>query len=140
MIRATLQMQVFVCVQPTDMRRSFDGLSGMVRQVLSQDPLSGALFLFRNRSRDRLKILYWDRDGLAIWYKRLEKGSFQFPTDLKSSSDIGSCQITSEELSLLLDGIDLSSVQRRPRFVLPEKLLKNQRNSEIDANKTDGRA
>lgn len=70
MIRATLQMQVFVCVQPTDMRRSFDGLSGMVRQVLAQDPLSGALFLFRNRSRDRLKILYWDRDGLAIWYKK----------------------------------------------------------------------
>jgi len=116
-------MQVFVCVQPTDMRRSFDGLSGMVRQVMAQDPLSGALFLFRNRGRDRLKILYWDRDGLAIWYKRLEKGSFQFPTDLKPASDVTSCQITSEELSLLLDGIDLSSVQRRPRFGLPRKLV-----------------
>lgn len=73
--------------------------------------------------RDRLKILYWDRDGLAIWYKRLEKGSFQFPTDLKPTSDINNCQITSEELSLLLDGIDLSSVQRRPRFALPRKSL-----------------
>ena len=121
MIRATVHMQVFVCVQPTDMRRSFDGLSGMVRQVMAQDPLSGALFLFRNRGRDRLKILYWDRDGLAIWYKRLEKGSFQFPTDLKPASDITNCQITSEELSLLLDGIDLSSVQHRPRFALPRK-------------------
>ncbi len=121
MIRATIPMQIFVCVQPTDMRRSFDGLSGMVRQALSQDPLSGALFLFRNRARDRLKILYWDRDGLAIWYKRLEKGSFQFPTDLKPASDVTNCQITSEELSLLLDGIDLSSVQRRPRFALPRK-------------------
>ena len=60
MIRATIPMQIFVCTQPTDMRRSFDGLSGMVRHVLSQDPLSGALFLFRNRARDRLKILCWD--------------------------------------------------------------------------------
>ena len=122
MIRAAINVQVFVCVQPTDMRKSFDGLSGMVRQILEQDPLSGALFLFRNRGRDRLKILYWDRDGLAIWYKRLERGSFQFPTDLTSSSEVTSCQITSEELSLLLDGIDLGSVQRRPRFALPDKL------------------
>lgn len=121
MIRATAHVQVFVCVQPTDMRRSFDGLSGMVRQVMAQDPLSGALFLFRNRGRDRLKILYWDRDRLAIWYKRLEKGGFQFPTDLKPASDVTSCQITSEELSLLLDGIDLNSVRRRPRFALPQK-------------------
>lgn len=120
MIRASMNVQVFVCVQPTDMRKSFDGLSGMVRQILEQDPLSGALFLFRNRSRDRLKILYWDRDGLAIWYKRLERGSFQFPTDLTPSSEVTSCQITTEELSLLLDGIDLSSVQRRPRFALPD--------------------
>lgn len=122
MIRAGINVQVFVCVQPTDMRKSFDGLSGMVRQILEQDPLSGALFLFRNRDRDRLKILYWDRDGLANWYKRLERGSFQFPTDLTSSSEVTSCQITSEELSLLLDGIDLGSVQRRPRFALPDKL------------------
>jgi len=124
MIRAAIHVQVFVCVQPTDMRKSFDGLSGMVRQILEQDPLSGALFLFRNRGRDRQKILYWDRDGLAIWYKRLERGSFQFPTDLTSSSEVTSCQITSEELSLLLDGIDLGSVQRRPRFALPDKLPK----------------
>jgi transposase len=60
MIRATIPMQISVCTQPTDMRRSFDGLSGMVRQVLSQDPLSDPLFLFRNRARDRLKILCWD--------------------------------------------------------------------------------
>ena len=76
MIRATGHVQVFVCVQPTDMRRSCDGRSGMVRQVLSQDPLSGALFLFRNRGLDRLKILYWDRDGLAIWYKKLVAGPY----------------------------------------------------------------
>lgn len=110
MIRRIHQVQVFACLVPADMRRSFDGLSGMVRQMLQQDPLSGALSLFRNRSRDRLKILYWDRDGLAIWYKRLERGSFQFPSDLRPYSEATSCLITAEELSCLMDGIDLSSV------------------------------
>ena len=140
MIRPIHQVQVFACLVPTDMRRSFDGLSGMVRQMLQQDPLSGALFLFRNRSRDRLKILYWDRDGLAIWYKRLERGSFQFPSDLRPFSEATSCSVSAEELSCLLDGIDLSSVQRRTRFALPEKLCQNQKSSVIDSNKTDGRA
>jgi transposase len=70
MIRTTLQVRIFVCTEPTDMRRSFDGLCGMTRELIRQDPLSGAFFLFRNRSRDRLKILYWDRDGLAIWCRK----------------------------------------------------------------------
>ena len=72
MISVTGSLRVFVCTQPADMRKSFDGLCGMALDVLQQDPLSGHLFLFRNRNRDRLKILYWDRDGLAIWYKRPE--------------------------------------------------------------------
>ena len=76
MIRSLRQVRVYACLQPTDMRRSFDGLSGMVRELLQQDPLSGALFLFRYRSRDRLKILYWDHNGLAIWYRRQECSSF----------------------------------------------------------------
>ena len=75
-------VRVFVCTQPADMRRSFDGLSGMAQDIMKQYPLSGALFVFRNRNRDRLKIMYWDKDGLAIWDKRLEKGSFQLPTDM----------------------------------------------------------
>jgi hypothetical protein len=87
MIRATVQVRVFVCTQPADMRRSFDGLCGMTRELIAQDPLSGHLFLFRNRDRDRLKILYWDRDGLAIWYKRLEQGSWQCPTDVRPQGD-----------------------------------------------------
>lgn len=121
MIRTTLQVRIFVCTEPTDMRRSFDGLCGMTRELIRQDPLSGAFFLFRNRSRDRLKILYWDRDGLAIWYKRLETGSFQLPTDLKKPENESSgVEITAEELSLLLHGIDLATVSRRKRFTLPK--------------------
>ena len=122
MIRTALNVRVFVCTPPTDMRRSFDGLSGMTRDIMQQNPLSGALFLFRHRGRDRFKIRYWDRDGLAIWYKRLEQGSVQLPTDLKPVSDVAGVEITAEELSLLFDGIDLRSVSRRQRFSLPEKL------------------
>jgi transposase len=65
-------VRVFLCTQPTDMRKSFDGLLGMAREYLGQDPLSGHLFLFLNRRRDRVKILFWERDGLVIWYKNQE--------------------------------------------------------------------
>ena len=80
MINLPHPVRVFVHVPPTDLRKGFDGLSGLVTTAFGQDPTSGHLFLFFNRRRDRLKILYWDRgDGLAIWYKRLEIGSFQIP-------------------------------------------------------------
>ena len=69
-------VRVFLCTRPTDLRKGFDGLSGLVQEGFSQDPLSGHLFLFLNRRRDRIKILYFDRDGLVIWYKRLEVGCF----------------------------------------------------------------
>lgn len=115
-------VRIFVCTQPADMRRSFDGLSGMAANLMKQDPLSGALFVFRNRNRDRLKIMYWDKDGLAIWYKRLEKGTFQLPTDMKDKEDRPiSSEISSEELSMLLGGIDLANVKRRKRFQLPNQ-------------------
>lgn len=104
------------------MRRSFDGLSGMTTSIIEQDPLSGHLFVFRNRNRDRLKILYWDRDGLAIWYKRLEKGTFQFPTDLiDKQKRTPRAQITAEQLSLLLGGVDFRSVEHRKRYRPPNK-------------------
>lgn len=115
-------LKVFLCTQPADMRRSFDGLSGMTANIIQQDPLSGHLFVFRNRKRDRLKILYWDRDGLAIWYKRLEKGTFQFPTDMiEKGKRAPRAEIHAEQLSLLLGGIDLRSVQRRKRCRPPSK-------------------
>lgn len=115
-------LKIFICTEPTDMRRGFDGLSGMADGLMKQDPLSGNLLVFRNRNRDRLKILYWDRDGLAIWYKRLEKGTFQFPTDLRpKEAKPVSVEITASDLSLLLGGIDLRTAHRRKRFERPNQ-------------------
>ena len=95
------------------MRKSFDGLSAMVREIICADPLSGHLFVFRNRRGDSLKILYWDRDGFAIWYKRLEKGTFKLP-----SGNCGDMTITHRDLAMLLEGVDFKTVRRRPRYSL----------------------
>ena len=122
MLSLSQTVRVFVCTHPTDMRRSFDGLCGMAENLMRQNPLSGHLFVFRNRNRDRLKILYWDRDGLAIWYKRLEKGGFQLPTDLKPGDDEqANAEISTDELMWLLGGVDLASVKRRKRYSHPSK-------------------
>ena len=117
MISVTGSLRVFVCTQPADMRKSFDGLCGMALDVLQQDPLSGHLFLFRNRNRDRLKILYWDRDGYALWHKRLERGTFEFPKVIGEAAGVS---ITATELSLILGGVALNA-KRRPRYVKSEK-------------------
>jgi len=107
--------RIFVAAGATDMRKGFDGLQGIVSSVLEQDPLSGHLFLFINRRCDKLKILYWDGDGLAIWYRRLEQGTFQMPV---MADDQKSAEIRGDELTMLLRGIDLCSVRRRKRFAL----------------------
>ena len=107
-------VRIFLCTEPTDMRRSFDGLALMVREVIGQDPLSGHLFVFRNRRRDRVKLLYWDRDGFALWYKRLEKGVFEFPPLADGRVDVDAAT-----LSMLLEGIDISHVRRQRRYVRP---------------------
>jgi transposase len=93
------------------MRRSFDRLAEMTRQVIGQDPLSGHLFVFASRRADRVKILYWDRGGYALWYKRLEKGRFHLPTGGGPRVELDAA-----ELSLLLEGIDLTGARRRRRF------------------------
>lgn len=116
MIAAFSGIRIHLCTEPTDMRRGFDGLSGMVTTLLEQDPLSGHLFVFRNRNRDKLKILYWDTDGLAIWYKRLEQGTFQFPTDGAQEELRAGVVITHSQLALLLGGIDLASARKRKRY------------------------
>ena len=121
MIGLALGVKIYLCTTPADMRRGFDGLSGMAESLMNQDPLSGHLFVFRNRNRDKLKILYWDQDGLAIWYKRLEQGTFQFPTDGKTSDEVAAgVEISNSELSLLLGGIDLRTARRRKRYELPK--------------------
>lgn len=115
MLTIASQTRIFIALHATDMRKGFDGLSGLVSDTLKQDTLSGALFLFVNRRRDRLKVLYWDGDGLAIWYRRLEQGTFQIPS---SNDQLNAIEIRSDEFTMLLRGIDLSSVKRRKRFQL----------------------
>ena len=112
MLTLSPAVRVFVCTQATDMRRSFDGLTALVSEVVKQDPLSGHLFAFRNKNGDRLKVLYWGGDGLCIWYKRLEKGTFELP-----KSTATSVEITSSELSMRIDGVELGA-SRRKRFSL----------------------
>lgn len=106
-------MRIWLCVAPTDMRCSFDRLAELARSVTGQDPLSGHLFLFRSRGGDRLKVLYWDRDGYALWYKRLEEGVFKLP---KTDAAATSVELRASELAMLLDGIDLRSVKRGKRY------------------------
>lgn len=96
------------------MRRSFDGLSFMTREVIGEDPLTGHLFVFRNRRGDRMKILWWDGDGYALFYKRLEQGTFQFP----APRDDGSVEIDAPTLAMIFDGVDTTTVKRRARFSL----------------------
>lgn len=111
-------VRVFLCTQPTDMRKSFDGLFGMVREFLGQDPLSGHLFLFLNRRRDRAKILLWERDGLVIWYKRLELGTFQGldPSATSPTSGAAGLELSPAEFAMILGGIDLATARRRKRY------------------------
>ncbi|HUW82073.1 MAG TPA: IS66 family insertion sequence element accessory protein TnpB [Phycisphaerae bacterium] len=111
-----LRVRVFLCTSPTDMRKGFDTLAALVRDGLGYDPLSGHLFLFIGRRRDRLKILYWDRDGFALWYKRLEQGTFRMPATRPEATSI---QLKASELAMLLEGIDLRSLRRRRRFRRP---------------------
>lgn len=109
-------VRIYFASSATDMRRGFNGLQGQVIGVLRQDPLSGHLFLFVNRRRDKLKILYWDQDGLAIWYKRLESGTFQVP---EFQPDQTHAEIRSDDLVMMLRGIDLSS-KRRKRYSIDD--------------------
>lgn len=102
MIGARQDAQVWIATSPVDMRKSFDGLAEVVRTFLGHDPLSGSLFVFRNKSSQRLKILWWDGGGLTIYYRRLERGTFRFPTGKQSAVGVDSAQ-----LLRLLDGLEV---------------------------------
>jgi transposase len=106
-------VNIFLCLLPTDMRRGFDGLMRMAEEYLRMNVLEGGLFVFINRRRDRVKLLYWDNDGLAIWYKRLERGTFELPVVPEDASGV---TLSATELTLLLGGIELASVKRRKRY------------------------
>jgi transposase len=106
-------VRIFLHTEAVDLRKSFDGLSGLVSQAFpDEDLLSGHLFLFLNRRRDRIKILHWDADGLAIWYKRLEAGSFEIP----GTTATGGVELRPAQLAMILSGIDLRSARQRKRF------------------------
>lgn len=110
-------VKIFLFAAPTDMRKGHDGLSALVVNELRADLFSGHLFVFVSRRGDRVKILAWDRGGLALWYKRLERGRFRLP---EIRADSKSVQMDSGELSMLLEGIDYSKV-RRPKLWVPPK-------------------
>ena len=110
--------RIWLCTGPTDMRRGFDRLAEQAQTVTRQDPQSGHLFVFRSRGGDRLKLLHWDKDGYALWYKRLEEGTFKLP---RVNASQHSVELQASELAMILDGIDLSSVKRVRRYRLEEK-------------------
>jgi len=116
MLSLTPSVRIYLHAKPIDMRNSFDGLFGIVKNEFSMDVRNGGLFLFINLRRNRVKLMYWDTDGLAIWMKRLERGSLQHP---QPKADAKHVVMDASELNLLLSGIELSSVKRRMRYVAP---------------------
>jgi transposase len=118
MLTLARSMKIYFSSKPADMRKSFDGLSGLVASTLEADPLSGHLFVFLNHRADRIKMLYWDGDGLALWYKRLEAGTFRVPV-IKHGDEKPRIELTAAELAMLLEGIELKNIHRRARYALP---------------------
>jgi transposase len=105
--------RIWLAVEATDMRCGFDRLAERVNAVISQDPLSGHLFVFASRRHERLKILTWDRDGYVLWYKRLEAGVFKLP---RVEQGARSVELRASELAMMLDGIDMTKLKRTPRY------------------------
>jgi transposase len=117
MLSISPAIRIFVHTLPTDMRKSFDGLYGIVQHAFSKDVFQGDYFVFLNRARDRCKILYWDRDGLVVWAKRLERGCFQLPGGADAASL--TIEVDSTTLAMILGGVDLHTGQRRKRYQAP---------------------
>lgn len=114
---ATSQVRIYLYAKDVDMRKSFDALHAIIQSEFQKDVRLGDVFLFLNRRLDRLKLMGWDRDGLAIFYKRLESGTFQRPVVKPDGNHV---ELDTTELALLLTGIELRSVKRRPRYSLSQ--------------------
>jgi len=120
MLAFNFQNRYFLCSEYVDMRNGFDGLAGIVRNRLGQNPLSGDIFIFINKSRTHIKLLYWDGDGFALFYKRLEKGRY---TETRANNQ--KCKhIKRDELLMLLEGLSFDKMKKKKRFKLSEKNTK----------------
>jgi transposase len=113
MLTLSGSLRVFLALEPCDMRKSFDSLHALVIGQLGEDPHSGAVFVFSNKCRNRIKLLHWDGTGLWVHAKRLEKGTFSWP---KSSDGSGKLKLAPEALAMLTDGIDLKGAKMRPWY------------------------
>ena len=113
MLSLTAAVKLWFCSTAVDMRLGYDGLFSYVRSHLKADPLSGHLFIFRNKSADRLKVLYWGGHGLCLWCQRLEAGRYHFPD---APAGANAVELSAGQLQMVLDGIDLSRVRRFKRF------------------------
>lgn len=112
MVTLSTARRYFLYHGAADMRKSFDGLCGLVRRQLEGNPVSGDIFIFFNRRRNAVKLLHWEGDGFSIYYKRLEKGTFEIPSQQESTA-----AISAQQLGLILQGITLESVKKRKRYL-----------------------
>ena len=114
-------LKIFIATGSVDFRKSHDGLAAIAEHVMLENPLSGNLFVFTNKRADRIKLLYWDRDGYALWHKRLEKGTFRLP---KPTENAARMEVSAIDLSMILSGIDLASVKSQKRYRRPAENAK----------------
>lgn len=113
MLHLAASCRYHLCRQPTDMRKGFDSLSGMIQPVMGMNALSGAVYIFVNRTRKHIKLLLWEGDGFALYHKRLERGTFELP---QADDNAIHATITSQQLQWILQGIALNSVRKRKRY------------------------
>jgi len=113
MLLLTSKVQYYMCSTPIDIRKGFDGLYGLIQNHIKKDPLTGDIFIFINKNRTHIKMMYWDGDGFVIYYKRLEKGTYDLPKTTDPSKEL-----KREELLLILEGIRLEICKKKKRFVL----------------------
>ncbi len=122
-------VRIYLCVQTVDMRKGFDTLAMLVREHFGCDPLSGHLFVFASKGRSRIKLLYWDRDGFVIIYKRLEQGTFKLPKAL--NSEIKALEIDTTDMVALLSGFELVKVKRQLRYHQEARSVEQHSNEKI---------